>query len=533
MNNGNVGIGTTSPNSQFHLYQTSGNNAELDIQSVSGANQHWALYQDRTSGDFRFWNNNISGEKNLLTLGDNGAVGIGTSSPNARLAVVGINPASGSASPVMSLFGGKGANQNPGANGGGLDITLGNGGDSTTAGFPGGNGGSMNIILGTGGNALGSNYTGPGGGFTVVAGAAAGPISLTAGAGYSGNNPGAGGVVGLTGGKGGGSSVGSGQYGGSVYVTAGAGGWASYNSTGVGGSVYVLGGAPGENAGFATVAAPGDVNLAVTTGNVAQGKVGIRKNNPATALDVNGTVTASDYLVGLGGITNQNASYWDSIRMTSGGFMARTGGNDLYMMSNLYFDTAGWKYYLAASTAGAMFSLADGLNFYTVPAGTAGSVATLVQRLVINNAGNVGISCADPDHLLELGGTGTGCNIGTGSWIAAGSTAFTANSSRDWKENIATFDVPDILTRMQKVSPRTFDWKPEYDNGADRTNNLGFIAEEFYPVLERGDNKHVNGQDVMIANWLATQHLIQVVNEQQKQIDSLQAAIKSLKAKGR
>ena len=87
--NGRVGVGTTSANALLHLYQNGGNNAELDIQSVAGALQHWAIYQERTNGDLRFWNNNISGEKNLFTLTDNGSVGIGIINPYAKLDIFG------------------------------------------------------------------------------------------------------------------------------------------------------------------------------------------------------------------------------------------------------------------------------------------------------------------------------------------------------------------------------------------------------------------------------------------------------------
>ena len=55
-----VGIGTATPNRQLHIYQTAGNNAEIDLQSVAGANQYWALYQDRATGELRFWNNNVT-----------------------------------------------------------------------------------------------------------------------------------------------------------------------------------------------------------------------------------------------------------------------------------------------------------------------------------------------------------------------------------------------------------------------------------------------------------------------------------------
>jgi len=67
---GNVGIGLASPNSLLHIYDT-GANAELDIQSVAGANQHWAIYHDRDTEDLKFWNNDGD---NVLTLTNEGLV---------------------------------------------------------------------------------------------------------------------------------------------------------------------------------------------------------------------------------------------------------------------------------------------------------------------------------------------------------------------------------------------------------------------------------------------------------------------------
>ncbi len=100
-NGTNVGIGTASPNRLLHVYKDSGDNAEIDIQSVAGANKHWAIYQDRTTSDLRFWHNDISGEKNALTLKNSGNVGIGTTSPGAKLEVSGTFKAT-----ATSTFGG-------------------------------------------------------------------------------------------------------------------------------------------------------------------------------------------------------------------------------------------------------------------------------------------------------------------------------------------------------------------------------------------------------------------------------------------
>jgi hypothetical protein len=89
---GTLGIGTNQPNRLLHLYKTSGDNAEIDIQSVEGENQHWAIYNERSDNSLRFWNNNASNnerEKNVLTILKTGQVGIGTMIPQAKLEVIG------------------------------------------------------------------------------------------------------------------------------------------------------------------------------------------------------------------------------------------------------------------------------------------------------------------------------------------------------------------------------------------------------------------------------------------------------------
>lgn len=88
--NGKVGIsprGTSSftPNKLLHLYQASGDNAEIDIQSVSGTDNHWGIYQDRGDSDLRFWQ---GGDKVIFSNGGQVAIGgaiVSTTSPNNLL----------------------------------------------------------------------------------------------------------------------------------------------------------------------------------------------------------------------------------------------------------------------------------------------------------------------------------------------------------------------------------------------------------------------------------------------------------------
>lgn len=79
---GKVGIGTNNPNRLLHLYKDSGDNAELNIQSNSGAGNHWSIYNDRDTDQLRFWK---SAGDNVLTLGANGRVGLGTTPDNSNM----------------------------------------------------------------------------------------------------------------------------------------------------------------------------------------------------------------------------------------------------------------------------------------------------------------------------------------------------------------------------------------------------------------------------------------------------------------
>lgn len=80
---GFMGLGTISPNSQLHLYNTAGN-PEIDLQGVAGTGNHWAIYNSRSGNDLRFWRGN-----DQLTILNNGNVGIGTNSPSQKLEISG------------------------------------------------------------------------------------------------------------------------------------------------------------------------------------------------------------------------------------------------------------------------------------------------------------------------------------------------------------------------------------------------------------------------------------------------------------
>ena len=122
-NNGNVGIGTDNPNRLLHVKSAVGavENAEIDIQS--GSANHWGIYQDETTADLRFWN-----VGNIMTITNEGRVGIGTTDPgtnilhvyttaNETVAIRGESSVTGSGVVGSGFFGlyGFGSNTTPGA----------------------------------------------------------------------------------------------------------------------------------------------------------------------------------------------------------------------------------------------------------------------------------------------------------------------------------------------------------------------------------------------------------------------------------
>lgn len=113
----NIGIGTASPSHSLNIYKDTGNNAEIDIQSVAGVNNHWGIYQERTDNattvgyneaeDLRFWNNDGN---DVLTLANDGNVGIGITNPGNRLDVNGSIKAASSGNTAVIVNSSAGSN---------------------------------------------------------------------------------------------------------------------------------------------------------------------------------------------------------------------------------------------------------------------------------------------------------------------------------------------------------------------------------------------------------------------------------------
>jgi hypothetical protein len=286
-NAGKVGIGTTTPGAQLHIFGAA--TADVfagmgpDVKNGPAMNYGYAGTSfGRGAGFFnvrpdagaiapnpslRF--ETVNQQRMIIT--NIGRVGIGTTAPNGRLAV----QVEKAVVPIGGFVGVDGERA--------LDIKGGDGSDGTTT--PAGNGSDVRIVTGAGG--FGSTIAGSGGALALISGAggaglttfggAGGTISLISGAGGSGSiTPGLGGPITITAGIGGGGGTTFGGTGGTATISGGDGS-ASIGAGfgGTGGSVVIHAGAGGTGVVAGT---PGSIQL--------QGNTTVTGN-----LTVNGTLT--------------------------------------------------------------------------------------------------------------------------------------------------------------------------------------------------------------------------------------------------
>lgn len=137
----------------------------------------------------------------------------------------------------------------------------------------------------------------------------------------------------------------------------------------------------------------------------------------------------------------------------------------------------------------------DAADILELVVGTGGANPTN-SLLTVTTAGRLGIGTTSPTAQLSI------VNGASSSTVNAGSATFTTTSSRTFKENIEPVVANNILDKIEAVPVVTYDFK----NGGAK-NRMGLIAEDFYTVFGRGDDKHIDGQDVEMALWLAVQKL--------------------------
>ena len=285
------------------------------------------------------------------------------------------------------------------------------------------------------------------------------------------------------------------------------------------------------------------------------GRLGLRTSTPVLDIHVSTSNTPAMRLeqTSAGGFTAQT---WDVagneanffVRDVTGGsrlpFRIRPGAPtssiDINASGNVGIGTAspGTKLTIKSGAAnGDVFSLvqsADTTVLFRIFETTSGdglfsvfdnTGAEAVRFTSVGN-GKLAIGCNSPEHDLDLGSTsGTACNaVGSRSFIDAGSTTFTASSSRTLKENLVPVKVPDVLDKIAKVGVYNYDF---IEGPKDK---IGLMAEDFHTVLGHGSDKLLNGQDVEMVLWLAVQELTAQNKELANRLADLESRLAASRA---
>jgi hypothetical protein len=278
------------------------------------------------------------------------------------------------------------------------------------------------------------------------------------------------------------------------------------------------------------------------------GAVGIGKTSPSSALDVNGTVTATAFvgngagLTGLPAPTVANNSITDAqLASTTASLGKITGGKMI--------ETSGGNVGVGTTTPGTLLQVAgspfingshDGL-VNIGPDGTHGSTYLTFDGASIQarsspssgqpcylnwNGGDVDIG----DYTLHAyynGGVTVGTTASPGSYkLYVGGNAYCtgswSGSDARWKKNVEP--VTHALEKVTHLQGVTYDWRRDEfpDRNFDEGTQLGFLAQEVEKVVPEAVHTDAEGYKAVAYEKL-TAVLTEGVKEQQTEIESLKA----------
>jgi len=202
-------------------------------------------------------------------------------------------------------------------------------------------------------------------------------------------------------------------------------------------------------------------------------------------------------------------------------FLTHSAAN---ISNNIRYDDGSWRY--EANGAGATIDLSTGsgaITFSTAPAGSAGNIATLESRMLINadsnSPSNVIIPASDgvsfqADWPATWGG-------GLSTWDIVGSStyfgSYVTRSDRRYKDNIEPLDHNTTTAQLMKLKPVTYDYK---DGFGPEGRQFGFIAQDVREVMpdlvtgeEAADKKLGLNYQGLIAPMIAVIQDLKLENE--------------------
>ena len=201
------------------------------------------------------------------------------------------------------------------------------------------------------------------------------------------------------------------------------------------------------------------------------------------------------------------------VKKTAVGIGSSTPFALLSIQNNAYAASSTYSFFIASTTA---------------------AFATTTQ-FVVTNAGNVGIGTSTPWRTLSVNGTAafTGLtNDSTGYYVCLNTTSYNLStstsacgaSSQRFKENVQNLSYG--LNVVNQLKPVSFDWKADFmpRSTGTSTRQIGFIAEEVAALIPELATYDSTGQVMNLDYPKLTAVLVNAIQQQQLQINSLIAA---------
>jgi hypothetical protein len=134
--------------------------------------------------------------------------------------------------------------------------------------------------------------------------------------------------------------------------------------------------------------------------------------------------------LGLGVTPNTWFSSRKAIQVNTGGAFAASNAGFAEIYGNAYLNGSAQNIYSANGTAG-LYQVGSGHAWFTAPSGTAGNAITFTQAMTLNASGNLGIGTTSPTQRLHVAGGNILVNSGSETTIITSGGNFTTGANTD------------------------------------------------------------------------------------------------------
>jgi hypothetical protein len=240
--------------------------------------------------------------------------------------------------------------------------------------------------------------------------------------------------------------------------------------------------------------------------NLKSGRVGIGTTSPAYTLDVSGTVNAASFRGDGSQLTNLPTSQWT----TSGSNIYYNGGN-----VGIGTTAPGERLYVAGGTI-EVYPARDGERGIRLRS------ADQTKNFILDMKNDETMVIGGNSGLMQLASAfGVYSRDLSGTYRPMYASSFNTPSSRRFKTNIRTLD--NALQKVERLRG------VRYDEKSSGKHSVGLIAEEVGEVIPEVVTYEDNGKEAKAMDYSRlVPVLIEAIKDQQKEIDELKTAMKSI-----